>query len=205
MFEFEDSPPPLNHSPSPSDQSQLTSRDTTPVTPSTHTLGNKKPDRKSERAFHWFKKPIDVGRPTTRLCVDSSPLKASFEDASFPLFGASPPTQPMAGAASQADLLSRQTSTSPRGNQPSTLTSAIQRSNSGANRAADGSTMDTLRPMPQIPQEHSGDMSRFENGARPISMKGRGNDRMRRESLAQSLGTGMSWGGVSVGSFIRDE
>jgi len=43
--------------------------------------------------------------------------------------------------------------------------------------------------------------------AKPISMHNpnRINDRPRRESLAGSLVGGMSWGGVSVGSWIRDE
>lgn len=41
------------------------------------------------------------------------------------------------------------------------------------------------------------------SGARPITMKDRG----RRESTNQmgSFAGGMSWGGVSVGSWIRDE
>ncbi|EPE24229.1 C2H2 and C2HC zinc finger [Glarea lozoyensis ATCC 20868] len=46
-------------------------------------------------------------------------------------------------------------------------------------------------------------------GARPIAMNNannRGHDaRQRRESMANSLVQGMSWGGVSVGSWIRDD
>lgn len=36
-------------------------------------------------------------------------------------------------------------------------------------------------------------------------MVGSNRDKPRRESLAGSLVGGMSWGGVSVGSWIRDE
>jgi transcription factor SFP1 len=42
----------------------------------------------------------------------------------------------------------------------------------------------------------------YGSGARPISMK----DRPRRESNQMgSFAGGISWGGVSVGSWIRDE
>jgi len=41
--------------------------------------------------------------------------------------------------------------------------------------------------------------------ARPIAMNNSNREKPRRESLAGSLVGGMSWGGVSVGSWIRDE
>ncbi|EXJ62143.1 hypothetical protein A1O7_02576 [Cladophialophora yegresii CBS 114405] len=207
MLDLEDSPPPLNHSPSPSDRSQFTSRDTTPVTP----VGNGPSfSRKTEKdLLPWFKKPIDVGRTTTRLCLDTdtSLLAPDFDDNTFPTFGVSPPRQGMASVARPFDISVRQTSTSPRGNQPSNLTSALQRSDSEEKRMMANATPDTAlnRPIPQMPSNSSSDFSNFEHGARPISMKGRPDDRARRESLAQSLNAGMSWGGISVGSWIRDD
>ena len=41
--------------------------------------------------------------------------------------------------------------------------------------------------------------------ARPIAMSNSNREKPRRESIAGSLVGGMSWGGVSVGSWIRDE
>ena len=43
----------------------------------------------------------------------------------------------------------------------------------------------------------------YGSGAQPISMNT--SNRPRRESVAGSLVNGMSWGGVSVSSWIRDE
>ncbi|KAJ4520504.1 Transcriptional regulator of ribosomal biogenesis proteins [Exophiala dermatitidis] len=205
MFEYEESPPPLHHSPSPSDESQSTSRDTTPATPvgSGPSFG-KKTDKES---LPWFRKPLDVGRTTTSLCLDDSILEPDFDDNTFPTFGASPPARGMASVATPIDISARQTSTSPRGNQPSTLTSALQRSDSEEKRKMATQMPETAlnRPIPQMPSNASDDFARFEHGARPITMKGVANDKMRRESIAQSLGTGMSWGGISVGSWIRDD
>ncbi len=47
--------------------------------------------------------------------------------------------------------------------------------------------------------------SQSEGGAQSISMDTSNWGKPRRESLAGSLVQGMSWGGVSVGSWIRDE
>ena len=204
MFDYSESPPPLHHSPSLSDQSQFPSRDTTPVTPVFHSVTGKKFDR--ERFLPWFKKPIDVGRTTTGLSLVDTRLEPDFDDNSFPLFGASPPEVRMASSATPLiNISARQTSTSPRGNQHSNLTSAIQRGSSGQNTQSNGINMQGPQAIPQMPHESSSDMSRFEHGARPISVKSRGNNNMRRESMAQSMGQGMSWGGISVGSWIRDE
>ena len=204
MFEYQDSPPPLLHSPSPtSDPSQFPSRDTTPTTPVSATVPGKKSSR--ERQLPWFKRPIAVGTTTTGLSLDTTLLDPDFEDDSFPLFGAQSPSSGMAGTASAVNLSARHTSTSPRGNQPSTLTSALQRSASGDKSPSYGPIMDSNRNESQSYLDPNSESSRFESGARPITVKGKGNDKMRRESLAQSMGTGMSWGGISVGSWIRDE
>jgi hypothetical protein len=195
MFdEIAESPPSLHHSPT---SSEGRSRDTTPITPVFATL----PTRK-EAALTWSKK----GRTTTRLCFESPVLEPDFDDNTYPQFGASPPDHSMDGVAGHRDITDRQTSSSPRGNQPSTLSAALQQSANSTKPSIDGmSRMEPPRLTPQYSQNHMADNYTPETGARPISVKGRPNDKMRRESIAQSLGTGMSWGGVSVGSFIRDE
>lgn len=42
-------------------------------------------------------------------------------------------------------------------------------------------------------------------GSKPISVVGGSSANMRKESLAGSLMGGMSWGGISVGSWIKEE
>lgn len=207
MFDYEESPPPLHHSPSPSDQSQSTSRDTTPVTPVGHaSFFGKKSDNKE--FLPWFKKPVAISRTTTQLCRDNYLLAPDFDDNTFPTFGGPPPSKGMASVAGPVDIALRQTSTSPRGNQPSNLTSALQRSDSDEKRKMAHQMPETAlnRPIPQMPSNASDDFSRFEHGARQIPTKGPAfHQQNRRESIAQSLGTGMSWGGISVGSWVRDE
>jgi transcription factor SFP1 len=203
MFDYTDSPPPLHHSPATSDKSRFPSRDSTPVTPvGFGPSATKKADR--DLSLPWFKKPIDVGKPTTSLCLDTTLLEPDFDDHSFPLFGSSPPDRSMAGAAAPINISARQTSTSPRGQQASNLTSALQRTNGGEKRTREATEVDRANPSDIVGRPSTGEAwSHLEHGGRPIN--GAGADKLRRESIAQSLTTGMSWGGISVGSWIRDE
>ena len=209
MFDYSESPPPLHHSPATSDKARFPSRDSTPATPvGFGPSAAKRPDKDRDPFLPWFKKPLDIGKATTSLCLDSTLLEPDFDDHSFPLFGSSPPDRSMAGAAAPIDIATRQASTSPRGHQASNLTSALQRTQSSEERAAAAAAAN-LRGTNVTERDRAdsaGDgLSQLENGARPISMRGPSSDKPRRESIAQSLNTGMSWGGISVGSWIRDE
>lgn len=206
MLDYSESPPPLHHSPVTSEKTFPPSRESTPLTPVGFTPSfTKRPDKDSY--LPWFKRPIDVGSTTTSLYLDSSLLEPDFDDHSFPLFGTSPPAHQMASVAIPIDIATRQASTSPRGQQPSNLTSALRRSpddelrqqpgNGGENHADDLETGKSVSMMDSAPL--------WDNGAKPISMRGAPDDKLRRGSLAQSLTGGMSWGGLSVGSWIRDE
>lgn len=202
MFKHEASPPPLQYSPSPTDHLPTRSRDDTPVTPVSLGFPSEKPIT-VDRDLPWFRKPIEVGRATTHLSIGNSLLDPDFDDLKYPLFGASSPGSGMATITDAANS-ARHTSTSPRGNQPSNLTSALRRGEGGEETHMNGFTAPAAKPAP-MPSEHSQN-SNTDAGTRPISVKGKTNDRNnRRESVAQSLGMGMSWGGISVGSWIRDE
>ncbi len=106
------------------------------------------------------------------------------------------------------DIATRQTSVSPPGQQASNLTSALQRA---GNTERTGSISHANVPISMFkasaPRKDSigAATAQWGNGTKPISMSGSNRDKQRRESLAGSLVGGMSWGGVSVGSWIRDE
>lgn len=136
--------------------------------------------------------------------ADTTLLKPDFDELSFPGFGACSPNIGMAEATA-AQLSARQTSTSPRGNQPSSLTFALRRTGSGESDAMNGHIASA--PKPTAAPAATSEAPLDNAGSRPISVKGKtiDNRNMRRESIAQSLGMGMSWGGISVGSWVRDE
>ncbi|KAL1624052.1 Transcriptional regulator of ribosomal biogenesis proteins [Diplodia seriata] len=224
-------PPPLSNypnSPSASDRDRESTADPTPVT--TPVFRHPEPDfgsptKGSDLHFSWQHTPW--GQPNDAQHLDPLEFDGDilFDDATdctLPLLPASPPplgigqqllshhqatlrAAQMAAIDGPVDIAtSRQNSTSPR-NQTSTLSAALQgaaaqpiatptsapRSGNDA-RLSIGGRQDSI--------SHIG--SYYGTGARPISMK----DRPRRESTtAGSLLNGMSWGGVSVGSWIRDD
>jgi transcription factor SFP1 len=210
MLDYSESPPSLHHSPATSEKALHISRESTPLTPvgfAPSAIRRPEKDRGKDGHLPWFKRPIDVGTPTTSLYLDSPLLEPDFDDHCFPLFGASPPAGSMAGAANPIDIATRQASTSPRGPQPSTLTSALLRKPDGDARhlpASSGNDRPDLLEAGKSMNTMDG-ASPWVHGAKPISMRGVPEDKTRRGSMAQSLTAGMSWGGISVGSWIRDE
>lgn len=88
--------------------------------------------------------------------------------------------------------------------QTSNLTSALQ--TTSRNEARPSSAME-IGSQPKNGGSGIGGsgMSHSGTAAQPISVNPSNRDKPRRESLAGSMVTGMSWGGNSVGSWIRDE
>ncbi|KAI9893906.1 MAG: Transcriptional regulator of ribosomal biogenesis proteins [Vezdaea aestivalis] len=103
------------------------------------------------------------------------------------------------------------------GRKLSTLTSALQNASPESSRVA-ASAMNIVNTN-GIPYDSSGPANQRESfgggmsasslnwsGTRPISMDRPGKDKPRRESVTGSfMMGGMSWGGVSVGSWIRED
>lgn len=94
---------------------------------------------------------------------------------------------------------------SPRSAHTSNLTSALQ--TTSGNEIRPTTAMD-MSGQPKGFGAGFGDAasgSGFGSGAQPISVNASNREKPRRESLAGSMVTGMSWGGTSVGSWIRDD
>ena len=211
-----DTPPSLYYSPSISDHDHLSTSDSTPIsTPvgfGATSSYPRKPSGRKKDSFTWDSKtPKDSSnRP---LYLDSTLVETDGEDfadvSSLPLFPSSSPgkTDTMNPQQSPFD---RQTSVSPPGQQASNLTSALQKA--ASNDRAGNSSVPAANNASAVykaaaarKDSLSASMSQWGNGTKPISVMGSNREKPRRESLAGSLVGGMSWGGVSVGSWIRDE
>lgn len=208
MPEFSETPPPLQFSPTLSDHDRTSTRESTPIgTPLAPVVSDsRKHELDRELFLSWHNRSAD--RSVLRSDSPAPVVGDSADHLSpFPLFPSSPPEQAMDNSA-PLDISPRPANVSPSGQQASNLTSALQRAgapggfDSNANWNAASSTI--LKANAARKDSIGASMAQWGSGSKPIMMAG-SNRNQRRESLAGSLVGGMSWGGVSVGSWIRDE
>lgn len=203
-------PPPLHYSPSISDRDPSSTRESTPVdTPfGVGVPSSRRPERERDHYFGRF-----TGADKSASYIDHELLEPDFEgDSNLILFPLSPPEHSkMTGPAAPLDISGRQTSVSPPGQQASNLTSALQKAGNGERLGsfsnAAGNNFNSFKANVARKDSITATMAQWGNGTKPISVSGSNRDKQqpRRESLAGSLVGGMSWGGISVGSWIRDE
>lgn len=213
MPESSDTPPPLHFSPPSSDLDRASTRETTPIsTPTGFAIASaRKPDRDRIPFSPWQR--TSAGKSTASLANGlSTTVAVDFDDPLFPLFPSSPPERTMQQNSSSPINISssRNASASPPGQQASNLTSALQQAAATDRPDAPASwslaSPNALKANGGTRKDSFGAaMAQYTNGTKPITVVGSNRDKPRRESLAGGLVGGMSWGGVSVGSWIRDE
>ncbi|MCJ1321980.1 Transcriptional regulator of ribosomal biogenesis proteins [Xylographa vitiligo] len=215
LLDSRETPPPLHYSPTSSDLERVSPSETTPVgTPKGFgAVYPRKPERERDLFFSWHHKVSDHFEGPSGLYVDSTLLESDLEDSAFPLFGQSPPRDTMMGRSSPISIgmQSRTGHTSP-GPHTSNLTSALQSTTGNELRSSPSMFVGSGKGKSFGTGRHdsvSGGMSgltpQYGTGAQPISMSGSNRGQPRRESIAGSMANGMSWGGVSVGSWLRDD
>lgn len=201
-----DTPPPLHHSPATSDFDRTSTAEPTPVgTPRGFDAPSRRRSEKEKEKdllFSWHRRAHGVADTPTSY-IDSALLECDFEEPTFPLF-----SDPMTASMVNSTPIDIATSSS-RHNQASNLTSALQSTTGNEMRPAQamsiaGSESKTngFGHRDSFTSAMAGVDSRHGSGAQPISMNG---EKPRRESLAGSMVGGMSWGGISVSSWVRDE
>ncbi|KAI9883424.1 MAG: hypothetical protein M1823_004820 [Watsoniomyces obsoletus] len=208
------SPPPLLHySPVVSEPGRADSVENTPISTPIAPGARKRSEKDRESGGRPLpqRKSAERGGALGDLRPQSPWLDSELEDFSYPLFIRSSSAAPSELEPVPLDLTrtDRGASTSPGlYNRMSNLTSALQTSEAmGLREENDVATSVVMDAMANGGREGGGGAGRHESfgagaGARPISMKSGNRERPRRESQAGSM---MSWGGVSVGSWIRDD
>ena len=210
-----ETPPPLHYSPTFSDLERVSPSETTPVgTPQGFgPVYPRKPERERDLLFSWHRKTSDHFEGQSGLYVDSTLLDSDLEDSVFPLFAQSPPRDAIMGGSSPISIgtQSRGAHASPE-QHTSNLTSALQSSTGNELRSSSSMFVGSGKGTSSGTGRHdsmTGGMSgltpQYGTGAQPISMNSSNRGQPRRESMAGSMAGGMSWGGVSVGSWLRDE
>ena len=166
-------------------------------------------EKEKENLLAWHQKNTGFAGAASSY-VDSTLLEAEFEDSSFPLFNEPSGHLGMGSRAMPIDIgTSSQPGSGSRNSQTSNLTSALQSTTGNETRPTNAMSMALGQSKGYGSglghRESIGGMSSgSHSAAQPISMNSN-RDKPRRESLAGSMLTGMSWGGASVGSWIRDE
>ncbi|KAL9610598.1 MAG: hypothetical protein Q9167_004700 [Letrouitia subvulpina] len=169
-------------------------------------------EREKDLLFSWHRKGGGFASNTNSY-VDSALLESDSEESSFPLFSDPTADQAMDDRAASSNFLSTRNGTvPPHYHQTSNLTSALQSTTGNENRPTPAMNISNAKgPGPNFGHRDSlnggmaGSGSYYGSGAQPISMNTSNRERPRRESVAGSMVGGMSWGGVSVGSWIRDD
>lgn len=213
-----ETPPPLHFSPLANDAGRSSTAETTPIgTP--RGFGKVYPRLlgKDNDTFSYWRRQVNEGLAVgPSSYIDSALLESDVEDSTFPLFG------DLAGGGNRMDSSSspididrplRHESVSPRTRPTSNLTSALKSTSGNEVRSTPAMNIGGGNP-----KGVSSGFGRRESasgggpavgshfdGAQPIFMDSSNRKNARRESIASSVVGGMSWGGVSVGSWIRDE
>lgn len=209
-------PPPLHFSPVLSDPGRSSTAETTPIgTP--RGFGSTYPrrfEKEKDSGFSWHRKVTDVFAGGSTSYVDSTLLESDLEDSTFPLFGDQYGAENMLASRATPVDVPKSAIDSPmasRAHYTSNLTSALQSTSGNEARATQAVNISSGNGKGYgngaMRRESVGGMSaygsHYGSGALPIAMNSSG--KPRRESIAGSLVAGMSFGGVSVSSWIRDE
>ena len=197
-LDSQDTPPPLHFSPAVSDRERSSTRETTPIsTPRGFATGySRRPEKESLVSWHH-----KHGGFHHNSYADSTLLESDFEDSTFPLFNEASATIDMESPTMPLNIATAARHESTRAAQPSASSSALQ--DTSGNEMRSTSAMDLGSGSMKFTPTFGGLQNT--SGAQPISMNSSNRERPRRESLAGSMVSGMSWGGNSVGSWIRDE
>ena len=210
-----ETPPPLHFSPVAYDAGRSSTAETTPIgTPRGFGKVYPRPlGKEHENSPTWPRNVHDGFAGSTSAYIDSALLESDAHDSIFPLFVDSPGSgHRMASSSSPIDIDRplRNGSVSPHYPQTSNLTSALQSTSGNELRSTPAMNIGGGNPKgfghgSGRRESMGGGNSAVYSGAQPISMDNSGRKTARRESIASSVVGGMSWGGVSVGSWIRDE
>lgn len=220
-LDSQETPPPLHFSPVLSDPGRSSTAETTPLGTPRGFSGayprRLEKEKERDNFFSWHRKSADIFAASSNSYADSTLLESDLEDSAFPLFSdPAGAANMMTSRVSPIDIATplRNGSVSPRLHHTSNLTTALQSTSGNEARPTPAVNIgnsntkgfggglghrDSVGGGISIPGSH------FGSGAQPISMNSSNREKPRRESIAGSLVGGMSWGGVSVGSWIRDE